>query len=141
MDCNILGRSREFWRPEHQTTTRRGELEKSAIADHAWTENHRPVWDETSILEKAKNYDTMQIKKALCIMMADLLNRDRGITIMDCRGPLLRRMRETSQRRCASSPADSMFILHLCFFVLWSDEDCSMEVETSAFVVEVIMLD
>ena len=50
---------------EHQAAAKRGELEKPAVTEHAWTEHHRPAWDETSILEQAKNNDTMRIKEAL----------------------------------------------------------------------------
>ena len=39
---------------EHQANTRRGEVEKSAVAEHAWGEEHRPAWDETSILKRAR---------------------------------------------------------------------------------------
>ena len=75
---------------EHQAATRRGELEKSAIAEHAWTEHHRPAWDDVTILEQARNDDALRIKEALCISMAEkqtLLNRDRGqpLRIVGCR--------------------------------------------------------
>ena len=66
--------------------------ENSAVAGHAWTEHHRPAWDETSIIEQAKKNDMLRNKEALCIMMADqqkLLNRDQGTAIADCWGPLL----------------------------------------------------
>ena len=36
---------------EHQAVTRRGEVEKSAIAEHAWAEQHQPLWEEISILQ------------------------------------------------------------------------------------------
>ena len=39
---------------EHEAATRRGETEKSAIADHAWAEQHCAAWDEITILEQAK---------------------------------------------------------------------------------------
>jgi hypothetical protein len=29
---------------EHKAATRRGELEKSAIAEHAWSHHHQMVW-------------------------------------------------------------------------------------------------
>ena len=46
---------------EHQTATRRVEVERSAIAEHAWEEQHRPAWDETTILEQAKRNDVLLI--------------------------------------------------------------------------------
>ena len=81
---------------EHQANTRRGEVEKSAIAEHAWGEEHRPAWDETAILERARREDILRIKEAFCIMAAEqekLLNRDRGTFIAESWKPLLWRWR------------------------------------------------
>ena len=89
---------------EHQAATRRGELERSALAEHAWTEHHPPAWDEVAVLEQARNDNVLRIKEALCIILAEqqqLLNRDRGTPIADCWGPLLQRMRFTNQQRRA----------------------------------------
>lgn len=77
---------------EHQANTRRGETEKSAIAEHAWKKDHRPAWDETSILAQARNENTLRIKEAFCIMTAEqekILNRDRGTAISDSWKPFL----------------------------------------------------
>ena len=35
---------------EHQSTTRGGETEKSAIAERAWTEHH-PAWEKTTTVD------------------------------------------------------------------------------------------
>ena len=40
---------------EHQSATRRGKIEKSAIAEHAWAKQHHPIWDQTSVIEQAKS--------------------------------------------------------------------------------------
>ncbi|ETW93509.1 MAG: hypothetical protein ETSY2_51300 [Candidatus Entotheonella gemina] len=56
---------------EHQAATRRGETEKSAIAEHAWAEQHCPAWDEVTILEQAEREDILRIKEAFCIALTD----------------------------------------------------------------------
>ena len=38
---------------KHQSATRRRETEKFAITEHAWTEQHHPIWDQTSVIEQA----------------------------------------------------------------------------------------
>ena len=79
---------------EHQAATRQGEIETSAIAEHAWEKQHHPAWDEIVILEQARRDDHLRIKEAFCIAMADQersLNRDRGTAIAECWKPLLRR--------------------------------------------------
>ena len=78
---------------EHQAATRRGETEKSAIAEHAWAEQHCPAWDEVTILEQAEREDILRIKEAFCIALTDQkksLNRDKGVATADCWMPLLR---------------------------------------------------
>ena len=79
---------------EHQTATRRGETEKSAIAEHAWEEQHLPQWENIEILDHAPNDNTLLIKEALHITLAgkhSLINRDQGTTIANCWRPLLKR--------------------------------------------------
>ena len=78
---------------EHQAATRRGEVDKSVVAEHAWAEQHHPVWDEVSILQQAESRDDIvRIKEAFCITTADhrkSLNRDQGTAINDCWKSLL----------------------------------------------------
>ena len=71
---------------EHKAATRRGETTKSAIEEHAWKEHHVILWDETKVLDQAKNNTTLLIKEALYIRLLDtqLINRDEGVTISDC---------------------------------------------------------
>ena len=40
---------------KEQVATRRGELEKSAIAEHAWNHHHQVEWDEIKELDEAAN--------------------------------------------------------------------------------------
>ena len=52
---------------EHQAAARRGELEKSAIAEHAWTEEHKLNWVSARIIEHNK---TLLIKNAVYTQVA-----------------------------------------------------------------------
>ena len=36
---------------EHQTATMRGELEKSAVSEHAWNHHHQILWDDIKVLD------------------------------------------------------------------------------------------
>ena len=76
---------------EHRAATRRGKTEKSAIAEHAWGQQHPILWEETSVLDQAKNNTTLLIKEALHIRLTDLelINRDEGVTIPECWQPVL----------------------------------------------------
>ena len=88
-------RSLESRLKEHQAATRRGETEKSAVAEHAWTHQHRPLWDETAILDQARSNSTLLIKEAFYILTAErekLLNRDQGLQVSECWRPVLRRL-------------------------------------------------
>ena len=52
---------------EHKAATRRGEMEKSAIAEYAWNHHHQMAWHEIKVLDEATNNTTLLIKKALHI--------------------------------------------------------------------------
>ena len=72
---------------EHKAATRRGELEKSAIAEHVWIHHHQVEWDEIKVLDEAANTTILLIKEALHIRLTDtetLINRDEGVAISDC---------------------------------------------------------
>ena len=56
---------------EHKAATRRGELEKSAIAEHAWNHHHQVEWDEIKVLDEAANNTPLLIKEALHIHLTD----------------------------------------------------------------------
>ena len=64
---------------------------KSAIAEHAWGQQHPILWEETSVLDQAKNNTTLLIKEALHIRLTDLelINRDKGVAIPECWQPVL----------------------------------------------------
>ena len=139
MGSSTLGRPRalETRLKEHQAATRQGELEKSAIAEHAWTEHHCPAWDDVTILEQARNDDTLRIKEALCISMAEkqmLLNRDRGTTIADCWVPLLQHMHINYQSAAAHAIYRELVVYSYTCVFYCSDEGRSMATETSAFL-------
>ena len=50
---------------EHQAATRRGETEKSAIAELAWSRQHQPLREEKRILDCASHTTTLLIKEAI----------------------------------------------------------------------------
>ena len=76
---------------EHKAATRRGETEKSVIAEHAWGQQHPILWEETSVLDQAKNNTTLLITEALHIRLTnlELINRDEGVAIPKCWQPVL----------------------------------------------------
>ena len=56
---------------EHQTATRRGKMDKLAIAEHAWEEQHQPQWNNIKIIDHARNENILLIKEGLHITMTD----------------------------------------------------------------------
>jgi len=50
---------------EYMVATRRGDLEKSAIAERAWNHHHQVNWDKIKVLDKVANIITLLIKEAL----------------------------------------------------------------------------
>ena len=39
---------------EHQEACRKGTLEKAAVAEHAWKDQHAIKWDETTVVDMAR---------------------------------------------------------------------------------------
>ena len=52
---------------EHQNACRSREFDKSAIAEHAWTDHHPILWDDISVLDRASRWRELLIKEALHI--------------------------------------------------------------------------
>ena len=78
---------------EHQAAMRRGETEKSAIAEHAWTYQHCPLWDKISAVDVARKNNLLQIKEVFHILLTEqkrLINKDHGTSTAGCWMLLLR---------------------------------------------------
>ena len=52
---------------EHQDACRRGMVERSAIAEHAWENQHPIKWEETEIVDQARRPKELLLKEALHI--------------------------------------------------------------------------
>ena len=82
---------------EHQAAVRRGETEKSAVADHACTNQHNLKWLLLMVLEINT---LLQIKEALHIQLAGrdrLFNRDCGVATSECwRSIMMRHCKRTA---------------------------------------------
>ena len=80
-----LGETRrrlETWLKEHKDACRRGELEKSAITEHAWKHHHTIKWEEMSVVDRASRHTELLLKEALNIQLipvGERLNWDEGL--------------------------------------------------------------
>ena len=68
---------------QHQSAAEKREIEIFAVVEHAWTEQHHPIRDQTSVMEQARNVDILQVKEAFCSSLAAKehllhVNRDWG---------------------------------------------------------------
>ena len=64
--------------------TPRGTVEKSAVAEHAWDNQHSINWEETSIIDQARRHKELLLKEALHIHMTPAdqrINRDEGLEL------------------------------------------------------------
>ena len=78
---------------EHQDACKRGMMEKSAVAEHAW-EHHHPIhWEETTVLDHGRGQELL-VKEALHIQMTPVeerFNRDGGLEVPGCWTAVMRR--------------------------------------------------
>ena len=59
-------------------------MDKSVIAEHAWTEDHAIHWDDTRILQCVSRSMELVVKEAICIQTALKINHDGGCNILGC---------------------------------------------------------
>ena len=81
---------------EHKDASVRCQTDKSAIAEHAWAEDHPINWSGTKILQHASHTMELVMKEALCIQSTpadSLFNRDSGYELPDCWFALNRKLR------------------------------------------------
>ena len=71
---------------EHKDACVRCEVDKSALAEHAWNEGHPVAWDKATILDKDSMRMRLVIKEALHISSnkGTLMNRDTGLELPGC---------------------------------------------------------
>ena len=95
----------------------------SAVAEHAWTNQHQPLWGNVRVLDTATNKTILTIKEAMHIHMAksssssasSLRNRDCGVPVADCWKPIL-------NRACHATPTfhdvmHSIYVIRFSAFV------------------------
>ena len=67
---------------EHRTATKKGQILKSGIAQHAWDAHYDITWNNIKVLEQEPRERRRQIKEALLIKQhAPRMNRDCGIDL------------------------------------------------------------
>ena len=49
---------------EHQEACCRGMLERSVIAEHAWTHHHPIKWEDTRVIDRARRPKELQLKES-----------------------------------------------------------------------------
>ena len=54
---------------EHRHACRKGALEKSALAEHAWTNHHPIKWEEVSMIDWARTAKELVVKEAIHIRL------------------------------------------------------------------------
>ena len=72
---------------EHKEACLRGEQEKSAVADHAWSNHHPILWKEASVVDQARTRKELLLKEALHIGLTSeeqRFNRDVGLELQGC---------------------------------------------------------
>ena len=102
---------------EHKEACQSCSLDKSAIAEHAWTEHHPIQWDNIKILDKANRQDLLRIKEAVHIQLKDegeRVNRDIGRAVPYCWIAMLKLF-------FLCIPPHLRMPTHVCFVIIQTD--------------------
>ena len=86
--------------------------EKSAVAEHAWDNQHSINWEETSIIDQARRHKELLLKEVLHIHMTPAdqrINRDEGLELPGCWTAMLKRLGGGAGN---SRPAPSGHVYH-----------------------------
>ena len=82
---------------EHKEACLRGEQEKSAVADHAWSSHHPILWKKASVVDQARTRKELLLKEALHISLTSeeqRFNRDVGLELQGCWVSTLKALRK-----------------------------------------------
>ena len=80
---------------EHKVACKRGQTEKSAVAEHFCSEEHRILWNDTKVIQHASRIMELVMKEALCIRLTQEdahFNHNSGYELPDCWITTLRRL-------------------------------------------------
>ena len=80
---------------EHQDPCKKGETEKSAVAEHAWSNQHSILWEETTIIDRARRQKELKLKEVLYISLTQddqHFNKNVGLELPACWIATLKRM-------------------------------------------------
>ena len=72
---------------EHEDACKKGMKENSAVAEHAWNNNHTIEWKVTAVLDQARGRKEWLTKEALHIRLKpeeQWFNRDEGLGLPGC---------------------------------------------------------
>ena len=95
---------------EHREACVRGQTSKSAIAEHAWTEDHPINWSGTKVIQRASHTMELVMKEALCIQSTPpdaRFNRDSGYELPDCWVALNRKLKGGASAGARRAPRPS----------------------------------
>ena len=103
---------------EHRRDVRLRRTDNSAVAEHAWDNQHQPDWDGVQCLSQERHWYTRRVKEAINIRLnPNNFNRDNGIDIPKCWIRTIRRhdtRRPASQHRSIpfSRPSEPIGLVH-----------------------------
>ena len=66
---------------EHRAAARLGQLEKSAIAEHAWKDGHAIDWSDVCVLDEATRNSMLHTRLKAT---EEKINRDLGLDVPEC---------------------------------------------------------
>ena len=96
---------------EHRADVKHRRVDNSAVAEHAWGEDHHPDWDGVTTIARDKHWHTRRVKEAIQIRLhPNSINRDTGIDFPDEWLPTIRQHAPPSvSHRPTQPPASDSF--------------------------------
>jgi predicted GIY-YIG superfamily endonuclease len=75
---------------EHRAHGRKGDIEKSSIVKHSYTEDHTINWDQAKLITSIEHWYPRRIREAIEIYRHNTVPQDIGVNISDIWRPILK---------------------------------------------------
>ena len=107
------GRSMQERMKEHDSDIWLARTQNSAVSEHANGTGHKPLWNETKLIDRERHWYTRKEKEAIHIRLdPNNINRDSGAEIPEAWMPTISLRKHLNQRRTKNQPTPGEAMIH-----------------------------
>ena len=94
---------------EHDRDIRLARSQNSAVSEHANSTRHKPLWNETKLIDRESHWYTRKVKEAIYIRLnPNNINRDNGAKVPEAWMPTIRKHQNQRHTKNQRTPEETM---------------------------------